>query len=225
MFLSWRSVRTAVGTMALTRMPSLPSSLARATVRFCTAALLMPVVMAPSCGVQAAPPETLMMRPHLRSRIGGTAWRMQRTVPRSLLSKALVPVLLGHREEAALRDVGGVVDQDVEPAELGERFLEQAFDRRRIVEVGRHADHAAVRLAFQLVDRLRVARRIEARHDDMRAFLQQLGRDGVADAAVAAGDDRDAVFEAEVHCYFLMPRHLTPQSSPGLTPAIHLYLS
>ena len=88
MFLSWRSVRIAVGTMALTRMPSLPSSLASATVRFCTAALLMPVVMAPSCGVQAAPPETLTMRPHLRSRIGGTAWRMQRTVPRSLLSNA-----------------------------------------------------------------------------------------------------------------------------------------
>jgi hypothetical protein len=88
MFLSWRSVRTAVGTMALTRMPSLPSSLAKATVKFCTAALLTPVAMAPSCGVQAAPPDTLMMRPHLRSRIGGTAWRMQRTVPRSLLSKA-----------------------------------------------------------------------------------------------------------------------------------------
>jgi hypothetical protein len=59
-----------------------------------------------------------MMRPHLRSRIGGTAWRMQRTAPRSLLSNGLVPVLLGHRKEAARRDVGGVVDQDVEPAEL-----------------------------------------------------------------------------------------------------------
>jgi hypothetical protein len=88
MFLSWRSVRTAVGTIAFTRMPSLASSLASATVRFCTAALLIPVVMEPSCGVQAAPPETLTMRPHLRSRIGGTAWRMQRTVPRSLWSKA-----------------------------------------------------------------------------------------------------------------------------------------
>jgi hypothetical protein len=50
---------------------------------------------------------------------------MQRTVPRSLCRSA-GPSLLGHGEEAALRDVGGVVDQDVEAAEFGERLLNSA---------------------------------------------------------------------------------------------------
>jgi hypothetical protein len=118
-----------------------------------------------------------------------------------LVVEGVIPARLVHGEEAALRDVGGVVDEDVETAEFGQRSFEKILDRRGVVEIGRHADDAAVGPFFQRADRLRVARRIEARHDDMRAFLQQLGRDGIANTAVAAGDDRDAVFEAEVHCY------------------------
>jgi hypothetical protein len=82
-----------------------------------------------------------------------------------------VPVLLGHGKEAALGNVGGVVDQDVETAEFGEGFLEQTVDRRCIVEVGRNADDAAVRLALQLCNRIGIALGIKARNDDMRAFL------------------------------------------------------
>ena len=150
MFLSWRSVRTAVGTTAFTRMPSLPSSLASATVRFCTAALLMPVVMAPSCGVQAAPPEMLTMRPHLRSRMaaphGGCSAPCRAAccrrrgpsvssfIAKKLPCEMLVALLTRMSRRPNSASVG----------------LEQRFDRGGVVEVGRHADHAAVCLAFQL---------------------------------------------------------------------------
>ena len=43
-------------------------------------------------------------------------------------------------------------------------------------------------------------RRLVARDDgDVDAFLRQLSRDRLADAAVAAGDDRRLAFEIQVH--------------------------
>ena len=141
--------------------------------------------------VDDAPPFALA---HRRHRVADAAHRAAQ-----LVVEGAVPVLLGHGEKAALGDIGGVVDQDVEAAELGERLFEKIFYGRRVVQIGGYAGHPPVRLGFELCDRIGVARRIEARDHDMRALLEQFRRNRVADAAIAAGDDCDAVSKAKVH--------------------------
>src|SRR5262249_43156340 len=84
-----RSVSVELGTTALSRMPSLARSFAIALVRLRIAALFMPVATAFGWGWRPAPPATLTMRPHLRARMGGMAWRMQRAKPLSVLPKLL----------------------------------------------------------------------------------------------------------------------------------------
>ncbi len=143
--------------MALTRMPSLPSSLAERHGQILHGRVVDPgrdgaELRRPGCApgdVDDAAPSALT---HGRHRVADAAHRAAQ-----LVVEGAVPVLLGHGEEAALGDVGGVVDQDVEAAELGERLLEKILNCGDVVEVGRDADDAAVRLALELGDGVRVA--------------------------------------------------------------------
>jgi hypothetical protein len=141
--------------------------------------------------VDDAPPLTFA---HRRHRMADASHRAAQ-----LVVEGAVPVLLGHGEETALRDVGGVVDQDVEAAKLGEGFHKKIFDCGGVVQIGGNAQNPAVRLGLERCHRVGVARGVKACDHHMRAFLEQLCRDRVADAAIAAGDDRDAVSESEVH--------------------------
>ena len=133
----------------------------------------------------------LTMRSHWRSRIGGTAGGCS-ALRRAACCRRLVPVL-GHRKEAALRDVGGVVYQDVEAAEFGERFLEQHFDRRRVIEsVGRPMTRALdLPFSFSIACALRAGSRLATTTCAPSAKSSAEWR--VADPAIAAGDDGDAV--------------------------------
>jgi hypothetical protein len=44
-----------------------------------------------------------------------------------------------------------------------------------------------------------------ARDNDLSTLGKELGRAGAADATARPGDDGDAVFEAEVHCFLQSP--------------------
>ena len=92
------------------------------------------------------------------------------------------PVLLVHIDNAAVRhEKGRIVDEDMQPAE--------AFPRQRRRGPGvSGAGHVA---AHRDRPRRRALRYVggAVRNDDLRAFAQEGGRDGVADAAGRARDD------------------------------------
>src|SRR5262249_17343937 len=90
--------------------------------------------------------------------------------------------------------------ENVEAAELGQRALDHSTNRLVALDVERDAEYAAA-LARELAAGLGVARGILARHDNVGALGQELRRAGAADADGRAGDDGDAVCEAEVHVY------------------------
>jgi hypothetical protein len=102
----------------------------------------------------------------------------------------------GDLAEVVLRMLfGGVVDEDVQPAE----FLHGVLDH---VPAGRFpADIAGEReaLAFFRFDEPlgfpRVLVFVQVSDGDVRAFPREQHRDGAADAAVAAGDERDFALE------------------------------
>src|SRR5262249_54740479 len=130
------------------------------------------------------------------------------------LVEAPAPVGIAQRVEIAWAHQSGVVDENVEPAELGKRALDHQANRVIALDVERDAEHAAA-LAAELAASLGVALGILARHDHMRALGQELGRTGPADADARAGDDGDAVLEAEVHCSLL--RHARECGHPRFT--------
>ena len=96
-----------------------------------------------------------------------------------------------------LADVdAGIVDEDVDPAELAADALDHARDRGLVGDVGGDRDRldAAPR---ELGDR-RVRFLLVAPDDrDAGAGVRQPARHAEPDAAIAAGDDRDLAFEIE----------------------------
>src|SRR5690606_24617190 len=92
----------------------------------------------------------------------------------------------------------GVVDEDVDAAELVDRALDEPDDCFLVFDVGRHGEAAVAALlgdsrgrGFELVDGA-------AADDDAGAQLCELERGGIADAGRPAGDDRDAAGEIEL---------------------------
>ena len=90
---------------------------------------------------------------------------------------------------------GGVVDQDVEPAECLRRVaLDRALAERGVLDVAGDGEAAAAlasrprRSVSSRVLVLRPGRRMR----DVGAFAREQHRDRAADAGIAAGDDRDA---------------------------------
>ena len=95
----------------------------------------------------------------------------------------------------------GVVDQDVDAAELLERQLEQAIDRCLVRDVGRNRRHRG-QLAAQPIER----RLIDiARHDLGAGIDESLERDP-ADARAPRGQDRPLAIEPKIHVSSHRPR-------------------
>ena len=98
----------------------------------------------------------------------------------------LLPVLVAHaRDQRVARDAG-VVDEDVDVAELRLDALDQRLRLRGIADVRTHRDAADLR-------RDRLGRLVPGAvvHGHARAAARQLARDGGADAARAARDEGD----------------------------------
>ena len=122
-----------------------------------------------------------------------------------------VPLLLGGVHQHPVAHEAGVVDQDVEPAELVDRLLHH---RRGLLEVG-HVGAVRHRPAARRLDRgddlvgRRLPRALAGERDavvvdhDGRAVRGQLERVRPADAAARSGDDRDATLQQSSHwCSF-----------------------
>jgi hypothetical protein len=87
----------------------------------------------------------------------------------------------------------GVVDEDVDPAELL-LGLRRAGQRRRLVgDVGLHERGVAELL--ELLHRRGGAVLVDLGHDDLRALVEEAFGVREADALARAGDDRDPVVE------------------------------
>jgi hypothetical protein len=102
----------------------------------------------------------------------------------------LLPVLVAHARDQRVPRRAGVVDEDVEVAQLGLDPLDQRLGLGRVADVragGDPADLGSDRLggilAGAVVD------------GDLRPAPGQLARDGSADAARPAGDERDLPLE------------------------------
>ena len=112
-----------------------------------------------------------------------------------MLVRKVCSSCFGSRVSVRLFDLvllGGVVDQDVEPAELLDRLLDAALAERLVADIARDLDarrgprsrparsvSSASLCSFEIDDR------------DVSALARHGDRDGAADAAVAAGDQRD----------------------------------
>ena len=113
-------------------------------------------------------------------------------MPRRQSSSVISGQLLAERAVAA----AGVVDEDVDFAELLERRLGERVDLRRDGDVGRH-DQAFAAGLFDGVGGF-VELRLGARGgDDVGARHCELHRHRAAEAAAGAGDDCDFAVELE----------------------------
>ena len=101
-----------------------------------------------------------------------------------LLGGDVLEALVGHL-------VGGVVDEDVDPAELGDRSLDDVAAIRLVGHVARQRDAGAFRILDEPQRRVRVVLLLgEVRDRDVGALARERQRYGSADAGVAAGDQR-----------------------------------
>ena len=101
--------------------------------------------------------------------------------------EAVAPVLLGLREKAAAPGAAGIVDQDIETAEVARQRLDQPGRlgvRGQIGGVDRRLAAKRADLLRHGFQRLGVARR----EHDVAAGRRQFERNAAADAAACAGD-------------------------------------
>jgi hypothetical protein len=102
-----------------------------------------------------------------------------------------VPVLVGHLEQQVVAGDAGVVDQDVDAAELLDDPGDRGVDRGGVADVGADADVLLVPGRGELRGRRRGSRLVEVEDRDRRALLGEPGRAPEADALRRARDDRD----------------------------------
>ena len=94
-------------------------------------------------------------------------------------------------DRRARREAGGG-DEDVEPAVGEHRRVDGAPDGRLVGDVGRDRDRAAETIrGHELVCHLLRAVGVQVGDDDVRSALGEHARGRAADAARAAGDERD----------------------------------
>jgi len=108
--------------------------------------------------------------------------------------------LLGLRLEKELGfDVARVVDDDVEPPELGHDAVDHPADRGVVGHVRLIRRRAAAQPGDLLDDRVGLGLRVHVVHRDGGALAGQRERDLASDVARAAGDQRDLPGESEIH--------------------------
>src|SRR5581483_11533010 len=123
-------------------------------------------------------------------------------VAEKLQRPVLHPGFVAELEEFARTGAAGVVDQDIDAAELAAAALDHRLDRVGPGQVSRGGDDASAGVGggHRFLQRLLAARA----HQHAGALGQQRKRDGASDAFAAAGYDRDFVLEPEIHFALLI---------------------
>src|SRR5947209_5359090 len=114
---------------------------------------------------------------------------------------AFRPIVVGKRKEIAPLCGAGIVDENVESAELTPRRLDQRNRRVRLAQI----EHAHGRFAAFGPDRLRyfVERRpIAPGEDEITAFVGESKRDAASNAAARARYQGSLAIELELHSVF-----------------------
>jgi hypothetical protein len=93
---------------------------------------------------------------------------------------------------------GGAIDENIDAAELAEHFCYGSLDGSIIASVGDISLHAAFRSSPDFRGGGLECGGIPSNQSDIHPFLRKLPRDSFADAAVAAGDDRDFISEFQI---------------------------
>jgi hypothetical protein len=111
------------------------------------------------------------------------------------------PIRVGEFGKGLVRPDRGVVDQDVDAPELGQRLRRHRLNLILLGHIGDDADRLdpeILRLAHHAIELLLVGARID---DNVRAFSSQFQHRRAADIAAGAGDQRDLS---------LKPAHASP---------------
>src|SRR5436853_7517916 len=106
----------------------------------------------------------------------------------------LFPLLVGGFEREAPA-AAGVVDENIDAAETGERAFRDALRRLVGEEILLDDDHRGARFALQLFEQGAPA----GDDGELDAFAGKRKRDGAADADARAGDQRALAGDAEIH--------------------------
>ena len=106
-----------------------------------------------------------------------------------------LPIRVGGFEKRLVRPDRGIVDEDVDPAELGQRLARQGFDLGLVADIGENRDGLDPEIAGLARDGLGLLLVGAGVDDDMRALPGQLQHRRTADIAARSGDQRDLPFE------------------------------
>jgi hypothetical protein len=131
----------------------------------------------------------------LHARQGGTAEPERRVHVRP---EGAIEFLRGEVFDAIVRHLEcGVVDEDVQAPEIGERALDEGRAVLFVLDIAGNRDDTPARLPNPARSLLRIAVfRREIADEHIRAFARVRNRDGASDPAVAAGDEGNAPLEA-----------------------------
>ena len=106
-----------------------------------------------------------------------------------------VPVLLGHLEEQVVAGDAGVVDQDVDPAELVDDALHRGLRGGGVDDVAADADRAGTVGEVEAARGVGGGGLVEVEDRDRGALAGEALGDAEADASGCSGDDGDAAVE------------------------------
>ena len=139
-----------------------------------------------------------MMRPHLRAFMPGQTSLEKRIAANSLRSRSSCQASSEMFSNAIVRARAGIVDEDVDRAEIGDDLL------MRLGNVGSLGDVADIVADLEAVLREQFPRGLQvgraAREDrDLGARGGELPCNRKPNALAAAGDDGDAIFHRDLH--------------------------
>ena len=161
----------------------------------------------------AAFTELPMVNSAVGLRAAGAADRNQRTVPffqkrpggarqphmgEEFQRIAVFPIGVGKVEEIAALGGAGIVDQNIEPAELAPGLVDQLFRRGLLAQIQHRDARSASGFADRLGDFIK-RRRVAAGQHHVAAFGRERQRDAAADAAARSGHQRDLTLQSQFH--------------------------
>ncbi len=130
----------------------------------------------------------------------------------------LVPLLILHHHEQVVARETGVVDQNIEPAKLGDGLVDQLGHLRFVAEIARQNMHAIAKLGGQPVKLVP----LPARYGDGCTLTMQRTRNGAANSTRRARDQRCLVVQLEHRVSYCVSEPSTAEMSCGVPTEIAL---